>query len=126
MIIEYKLPCRRLFAQRALTLEPFSEPYGRPPRLARLVALAHKLEGVVQSGQVKDYAGLARLGHVSAARLSQIMVLARLAPAIQEYILFLPENEAGFLQERQLRAIAREPRWDRQREIFKEMLRYRR
>jgi len=126
MIIEYKLPCRRLFAQRAITLEPFSEPCGRPPRLARLLALAHKLEGLVQSGQVKDYAKLARLGHVSAARLSQILVLILLAPAIQEYILFLPENEAGFLAERHLRAIAREPRWDRQRALFEELLRYRR
>ena len=37
---------------------------------------------------MRDYAELARLGHVSAARISQIMILLHLSPAIQEYVLF--------------------------------------
>jgi hypothetical protein len=52
-----------------------------------MVALAHKLDELVRMGVVKDYAELARLGHVSAARISQIMMLSQLAPAVQEYIL---------------------------------------
>ena len=47
------------------------------------------------SGQVKDYAELARLGHVSRARITQIMNLLLLAPDIQEEILFLPKTVAG-------------------------------
>jgi len=54
-----------------------------------LVALAHWLEGMVESGQVKDYRELARLAQVSTARVAQIIVLAQLAPRIQEYVLFL-------------------------------------
>jgi hypothetical protein len=62
----------------------------RPPRLTCLLALAHKLEGLVRSGEVKDYADLARLGRVSRARMSQILKLLMLAPPIQEYILWSP------------------------------------
>ena len=103
-------------------VKPEVEPPGRAPRLARLVALAHKLDHLVQSGAAKDYAALARAGHVSPARLSQIMVLLHLAPAIQEHLLFLSAAETRFMTELGPRQIAREPRWDRQRELFERLL----
>jgi hypothetical protein len=45
-----------------------------------------------------------------------------LAPAIQEYILFLSAADARFITELELRKIAREPRWDRQRELFEQFI----
>jgi hypothetical protein len=105
-----------------LLAEPPAENGGRHPRLARLLALARKLDELVRSGVVSDYAALARLGHVSPARLTQIMVLLHLCPAIQERILFLSVADARFMSELQLRKIAREPRWDRQRELFERLL----
>ena len=69
-----------------------------------------------------EYAELARLGHISAARLSQFMVLLHLSPTIQEHILFLRAGDARFVMELALRKIAREPRWDRQRELFERLL----
>tara|TARA_R110002020_G_scaffold324432_1_gene540126 strand:+ start:158 stop:379 length:222 start_codon:yes stop_codon:yes gene_type:complete len=44
----------------------------------------------VRDGHVNDYAELAQLGQVSRARMTQIMNLLKLAPEIQETILFLP------------------------------------
>ena len=44
-------------------------------------------------GEVTDYADLARLAHVSRARITQIMSLLLLAPDIQEAILFLPRTD---------------------------------
>jgi hypothetical protein len=87
------------------------------------VALAHKLEALVRSGEVKDFMELASLAHVSPARMAQIVILAQLAPDIQEYILFLSAEHAGLIPERQLREIACEPRWDRQRARFEQILR---
>ena len=81
-----------------------------------------KLDAQVRSGAIVSYGELARLGHISAARLTQIMVLLHLAPAIQEYILFLSAGDARFLTELELRKIAREPHWDRQREQFERLL----
>ena len=62
---------------------------GRIPRVARLLALAHRFDRLIAEGVVADYADLARLGQVSRARISQIMSLRNLAPDIQEAILFL-------------------------------------
>jgi len=88
-------------------------PVGRLPRVTRLLALAHRFEQMIRDGVVKDYAELARLGHVSRARLSQIMDLLLLAPRIQEAILFLPAVQAGEdpVYERDLRKILATPNW---------------
>ena len=87
------------------------------PRVAKLMALAIRFEGLIRDGVVKDQAELARLGHVSRARLSQIMGLLSLAPDIQEAILWLPAVESGDdgVTERELREVVREGDWGRQR-----------
>ena len=68
---------------------------GRVPRISRLMALALRLDELVRTGVVSDYAELARLGHVSRARISQILNLLALAPDLQESLLFLPAVERG-------------------------------
>jgi hypothetical protein len=122
MKIEFNIPCRQKLPPPPFGTGPASEPQGRAPRIARLVALAHKLDGLVRAGAVRDYAELARLGHVSAARVSQIMILLHLAPAVQEYVLFLSDDKAGFLTEPDLRTIAREPRWDHQHACLERLI----
>ncbi len=49
---------------------------------------------LIREGVVTDYAELARLGHVTRARVTQIMNLLHLAPDIQETLLFLPAGRA--------------------------------
>ncbi len=73
---------------------PAPDP-GRVPRVARLMALAIRFEGLLRAGVVKDYAQLARLGHVSRARVSQVMGLLSLAPDLQEAVLLLPRTLKG-------------------------------
>lgn len=96
----------------------------RPPRITCLLALAHHCEELVRSGQVKDDASLAALGRASRARISQIMKLLTLTPSIQEEILLLPPRSASnrSITERDLRTLVREPRWDRQRALFEQLL----
>jgi hypothetical protein len=95
-------------------------PTGRIPKVARLMALAIKFDGMLQRRDVKDYAELARLGHVTRARVTQIMNLLNLAPDIQEAILFLPPVERGRdpLKEWQVRPVAAEVLWREQRELW--------
>ena len=120
MKIEYTLKLRR--RAPAFRTNPASEPQERPHRIARILALAHRLDELARSGAVRDHGELARLGHVSPARICQFMTLLHLAPAIQEYLLFLTAAETIPITEPALRKIAREPRWDRQRAIFKSLL----
>lgn len=65
------------------------------PRVARLLALAHKWEGMVRRGEVKEYADIARLFGITRARVCQICSLALLAPGLQEKILWLPLLSPG-------------------------------
>jgi hypothetical protein len=99
-----------------------AEP-GRVPRVARLMALALRFDGLVRSGAVKDYAELARLGHVTRARVSQIMNLLNLAPDFQELLLFLPRTVRGRapIILRDLQPIASTPDWKRQRRLWREL-----
>lgn len=50
------------------------------------------------------------------------MVLLHLAPAIQEYVLFLAPADTRFVSELRLRKIGREPHWDRQQALFEQLL----
>jgi hypothetical protein len=104
----------------AAELEP-----GRVPRLARLMALAIRFEHLLRTGQVASYSQLACLGRVTRARISQVMNLLLLAPAIQEEILFLPRTIHGRdpVQMRHLQPLALEWDWGRQRRRWACLLR---
>jgi hypothetical protein len=89
----------------------------RIPRITRLMALAIKFQDMVDRGEVRDYADLARLGYVTRARITQIMNLLNLAPDIQEQLL-LPESQTAEICERQLRSIVDSPDWRYQRRCW--------
>lgn len=103
-----------------VTGEPEAVSKARIPRVAKLMALAIRFEQLIRDGVVADYADLARLGHVTRARITQIMNLLSLAPDIQEAVLMLPHVEAGTdpVTERELRPICAEMDWERQRKLW--------
>jgi hypothetical protein len=91
------------------------------PRIARLMALAIRFEGLLRNETIRDYAELARLGRVTRTRMTQIMKLLLLAPDIQEQILFLPLIPG--LNERNLRSIVSRIDWSEQRRMFQKITR---
>lgn len=95
-------------------------PEGRVPRVARLMALAIRFDRWIREGVVADYADLARLGHVTRARATQVMSLLNLAPNIQEEILFLPRTVYGrdAIREKAVRPIAAVADWGKQRKLW--------
>lgn len=103
------------------TPEPKPVEPGRVPRISRLIAVAIRLDGLLRTGEVSDILELARLGHVTQPRMSQILALTLLAPDIQEELLFLPRLTAGksAIHEKMLRPISAEIDWARQREMWK-------
>ena len=89
------------------------------PRIARLMALAIRFEGLLREETIRDYAELARLGRVTRARITQIMKLLDLASDIQEQILFLPLIKG--LNERTLRPLVSRIDWREQRRMFQKI-----
>ena len=94
---------------------------GKLPRVTRLMALAIKFQDMVARSEVRDYADLARLGHVTRARITQIMNLLNLAPDIQEAILLLPPTTSGRdpISERGVRKLTAIVLWSRQRKVWR-------
>jgi hypothetical protein len=103
---------------------PIREP-GRVPRVSRLAALAIRFEGLVRSGAIASYAEIAALGHVTRARVSQILNLVNLAPDVLEAVLFLPRTERGrdAIKLAHLQPIALTPDWGKQRRQWRELCR---
>src|SRR5450755_322144 len=99
--------------------DPHSET-GRLPRVTQVMALAINFQDMIQRGEAKDYADLARLGCLTRERMSQIMELVWLAPDIQQEILEFPPNGAGRfpISEVAVRKIASPLSWDEQRRAW--------
>ncbi len=102
---------------------PPGPPPGRVPRVARLMALAIHFDNLIRRGELKDYAEIARLGHVTRARVTQIMNLLNLAPDLQEALLDLPQIERGkdAVKLRDLQLIALAAEWSVQRKLAKSL-----
>ncbi len=94
---------------------------GRIPRVTRMLALAHKIDGMIRAGELRDLADAARALGLSRARVTQLSALLLLAPEIQEAILDLPPvtNGRDPVSERLLRRIVAEPDWTKQRALWR-------
>lgn len=126
--IEIKLPGRRRRTDSPQSVQngrATREAIGpRIPRITRLMALAIKFQAMVDSGELNDYADIARLGYVTRARMTQIMNLLLLAPDIQEHILGLPEtSRETSISERQLRELVGNVSWELQRFVWADLKR---
>jgi hypothetical protein len=91
--------------------------FDRYPRIVQVVALAIHFQDMLDRGEVRNHADLARLGCISRERMSQIMMLAWLAPDIQQEVLTLPTTPGGRfpVSETGLRIISRLTTWAEQR-----------
>ena len=120
--MEYVLPAPVRRGIRAL--EPKNPPSGRVPRISRLMALAITLQDPLRAGQ-RSGADVARWGQVSRSRLSQILSLNNLAPAIQEELLTLPKTTQGAdrVTEKTIRPIALMVDWGKQICHFRKVMR---
>jgi len=118
--------CRR--GRREIRIGPKPIPQrtldGRVPRISRLMALALHFDHLIRMGSIENQSELAEIGHVTRARVTQIMNFLHLAPDIQEDILFLPRTQKGHdpIRESHIRPIAALIDWDIQRLKWREIV----
>jgi hypothetical protein len=86
--------------------------------MARILALAHLVEHLVEAGELKDYADAARRLGIAKSHMTHVTNLLSLAPDIQEAIL------DGRLDttEHALRSISRLVEWSEQRVALRRAL----
>jgi hypothetical protein len=83
----------------------------RVPRIVRLLDQAVEFQRLLDTGEVRFRADLARRSGLSAMRVTQILALLRLAPSILEYVRALPPGTAErAVTERALRPLTRADR----------------
>ena len=93
------------------------EPVIAPAKVARMLALAHKLQRAIDCGEYESRADLARAYGLSRARITQLLDLLLLAPDIQERVLFLESVDGRELVgEWALRRLLAAEGWAGQRE----------
>jgi len=104
---------RRVPANQVVSAVP--PPRGKPkppkvPRTPRVVEFLRKAlewQALLESGEAKNQADIARREGISRVRVTQVMRLLRLAPEIQQHVLALPETiRRQVISERALRPIA--------------------
>ncbi len=93
-----------LRVQVQLKPKPRPEVRTGPPRIARLLALAHRLEREVREGKT-DLAGIARRYGLTRARVTQLLNLTLLAPEVQAEVV------TRKVTERALRSLSSQPSW---------------
>ncbi|WP_395831669.1 hypothetical protein [Archangium violaceum] len=105
---------------------PPPAPVRRPAYVARMLALAHHLQGAIDRGVVPDRATVARRLGLTRARVTQLLDLLLLAPDLQDAVLALEAVDgAEPLAERTLRAVAHAGTWAEQRAAWAEACRVR-
>lgn len=111
-------------AQRA---ERPAAPAPKPPelpRIVRLLALARKWQAQLDRGEIKTQAEIAARSGLHPYRVSNIMCLLRLDPAILEHIECLAVGmPSGHLNERWLRPLTRLSREEQLSVVFGRVVR---
>ena len=124
LTVELTLRPPRRGREKAPPPSPKPTLAGRIPHITRLMALAIKFQEMIEGGEIRDYADLARLGYVTRARITQIMNLLNLAPDLQEELLFLPPAKGrGPITERHIRSLDSVTDWGEQRLLWRDMRR---
>ena len=108
---------KKRIVEGASQLDESKPALERIPRISRSMALAIHFEDLIRQGVVTDYADLARLGHVTRARVTQIMNLRLLAPEIQEELLqrSSDSHRSSSVSLKELQELAMDPNWESQR-----------
>lgn len=104
---------QRVVHQDARVLE------GQVAMVARMLALAHHLQGAIDRDLVADRASVARSLGVTRARVTQLLDLLMLAPDIQEQVLAIEAVDGVEpIGERALRDVAHAGTWEAQGRVW--------
>ena len=94
---------------------------GNVPRVARLLALAYRIDGMIRAGKIRDWADAARLLGVTRARMTQIANLLLLDPSVQDKLLHFGPVRMGPdpVTEHDLRSLLLHCDWETQRQLWR-------
>ncbi|MFN7878262.1 MAG: hypothetical protein ACK5PB_23290 [Pirellula sp.] len=119
-LLHKKRDGKRIVLAEGKAPQPKRPPIGRLPRITRYMALAIYYEDLIRKSHVRDYAEIATLGHVTRARVTQIMNLRLLAPDIQEQLINRSRIASGrdSINLREMQSVVLQSDWEMQRVLW--------
>ena len=101
---------------------PRKEAIKNEPKIRQSLALAHQIEGLLDTGKINDVKQLTGHLNMSRARIHQLMAMTLLSPSIQEDILLGENERLSEIPEYKLREVTNEPDWQAQRALWNNLL----
>ncbi|MFH1622261.1 MAG: recombinase zinc beta ribbon domain-containing protein, partial [Candidatus Omnitrophota bacterium] len=116
---QYKVGLKEL---KNLPVPPNQINIKNEPQLRQNLILAHQVQGILAEGKAEGLKQVAKWLNLNHQRLNQMMNLLLLAPTIQEEILCSENKNISLIPEYKLRNIAFELNWNKQLEMWKNLL----
>ena len=116
---QYKVELKEL---KNLPVPPNQVDIEKEPQLRQNLILAHQVQGILAEGKAKGLKQVAEWLNLNHQRLNQMINLLLLSPAIQEEILCSENENISLIPEYKLRDIAFELSWDKQLEMWQDLL----
>ena len=116
---QYKVELKEL---KNLPIPPNQIDIKKEPQLRQNLILAHQVQGILDEGKARGLKQVAEWLNLNHQRLNQMMNLLLLAPTIQEEILCSENENISLIPEYKLRDIAFELNWDKQFEMWQDLL----
>ncbi len=117
--VEFAVNLKRV---RHVELVTKDQEIKKEPPLRRSLILAHQINNLFKTGKARSFTHLAKWLHMTHGRVSQLMNLLLLAPQIQEEIIMGSQPTCARLTERHIRPIPMEADWQKQRDLWREVL----
>ncbi len=115
---DFNVPISRL---KHIRLKKNHEVIQSEPRLLQSLILAYQIEQIIADGQAKDFTEAAEWLNMTKARLSQIIGLLNLSPAIQEEVLLTDSPKIRKTSVQQILPITAESDWNQQILLWKDL-----
>ena len=107
---------------RSLNKWDKSQEIEKEPKIRKNLLLAHQLQTLQDKGQVRSLKEASKWLNMSHVRIDQVMNMLLISPHIQEEILCSEKPNFEQIPEYKLRSVANEPDWQRQQEIWQELI----
>ena len=113
---DFNVPIAKL---KHIRLKKNQEEIQGEPHLRQSLILAYQIDQIIADGQAKDFTQAAQWLNMTKARLSQIISLLNLAPAIQEEVLLTDSPKIRKISVQQILPITAESDWNQQILLWK-------
>ena len=94
----------------------------KEPKIRKNLLLAHQLQALQDKGQVRSLKEASKWLNMSHVRIDQVMNMLLISPHIQEEIICSAKPNLKQIPEYKLRGLTSEPSWQKQHEIWQELI----